>query len=80
MLTRGVKNFLRRAFFCFFNVSVERKKFQAYCKKFPAYMKKTKRSANKIFYTTCKAVNEFLLSIEIRMKNLNESSFQGGEM
>ena len=53
--TRSVKNFARQEFFCFFKQSFERKKFSAYCKKFPAYIKETKkRWAYKLFYAASK--------------------------
>ena len=50
------KKFVSQAYFCLFKQNSERKKFSAYNKKFPTYIKKKKkkRSAYEMFYAACK--------------------------
>ena len=43
------KNFGRRAYFCFFKQNFERKKFLAYNKKFPVYIKEKNAQREKCF-------------------------------
>ena len=63
LLTSSVKNFVRRAHFCFFKQTFKRKNFSAKIQKFSANIKEIKRLAYKTFYATCQRGLSFLRSL-----------------